>query len=164
MIRRALLPVLIVALAAMFYATGCDNTQASATKADSDIQQAQTSMAGRSCPAATAANASCQQGGSHVCSAGACPEACKAHTSADCTCTDAQKAACSCPHVAAGQTATACTCPADGQKAGCSCPGGQKTAAACPTAAPANTGMSCAKVCPAAQKGGCPAASQAAGK
>jgi hypothetical protein len=164
MIRRALLPILILVLAAMFYAVGCGNTQAPATKADTGTQYAQASMSGQ-CPAAsTATGASCQQGDSPKCSAGACPKACKAHTSAECTCTDAQKAACSCPHAGADQTATACTCPADGQKAACSCPGGQKATAACPAAAQGKTGMSCEKVCPEAQKGGCPAASQASGK
>lgn len=164
MIRRALLPILIVALAAMFYAVGCDNTQGPATKANTNTQYAQASMAGQCPAAATAADASCQQGGSPKCSAGACPGGCKAHTSVECTCTDAQKAACSCPHGAADQTATACTCPADGQKAACSCPGGKKAADACPAAAQGKAGMSCDKVCPEAQKGGCPAASQAGGK
>ena len=164
MIRRALLPILIVALAAMFCGAGCDNTQAPAAKTDTGTQYAQANMAGQCPAAATATGPSCQQGGSPKCAAGACSEACKAGTSVACSGTDAQKAACSCPHAAADQTATACTCPADGQKAACSCPGGKKVVDACPVAAQGKTGMSCEKVCPEAQKGGCPAASQAGGK
>jgi hypothetical protein len=161
MIRRALFPILILGLATALFVVGCDKAQEPATKAETEGQYAAAKAEGQ-CPAATGGNASCQRGDSLKCSPGQCPNACKAHTSDECTCTDAQKAACTCPHTGDAVAKSGCTCP-DGKKTPCAGADG-KAPAACAASTQGRTGMSCDKVCPEGQKGACPAATKTGGK